>query len=55
MPVETERLNQFPSGWTDHGDIKDSMRGFLMGNALVVGVIARLREPIRDLITRRDG
>ncbi len=55
MPLEAERLNMFPDGWTDTPGISDSRRGFLMGNALVVGVIERLREPIRDLITRRDG
>ncbi len=46
MPVETERLNMFPPGWTDIPRIKPSRRGFLMGNALVVGVIDRLREPL---------
>ena len=53
MPVETERLNMFPDNWTAHEKIADSRRGFLMGNALVVGIISRLRDPIRDLIFRR--
>jgi site-specific DNA-cytosine methylase len=52
MPVELERLNEFPDGWTDIDGISDSRRGFLMGNALVVGVIARLRKPLMDLINR---
>jgi DNA (cytosine-5)-methyltransferase 1 len=52
-PIETERLNMFPDNWTMLDDIKDSRRGFLMGNALVVGVIERLREPLRKLIAER--
>ena len=42
LPLERERLNQFPDDWTDFGGIKDSKRGFLMGNALVTGVVHRL-------------
>jgi DNA (cytosine-5)-methyltransferase 1 len=53
-PTETERLNMFPTDWTLIDGIKDSRRGFLMGNALVVGIIERLREPLSDLITRRS-
>ena len=53
MPVELERLNEFPDGWTDIDGISDPRRGFLMGNALVVGVIARLRKPLRQLINSR--
>ena len=51
---ETERLNGFPAGWTDIEGIKPSRRGFLMGNALVVGIIENLREPIRKLIDTRS-
>ena len=53
-PEETERLNGFPAGWTDIEGIKPSRRGFLMGNALVVGIIERLRGPLGDLIESRD-
>ena len=53
-PEETERLNGFPAGWTDIEGIKPSRRGFMMGNALVIGIIQRLREPIRELIRRRS-
>ena len=53
-PEETERLNGFPAGWTDIEGIKPSRRGFLMGNALVVGIISRLREPLRRLINSRS-
>ncbi len=59
FPLETERLNMFPDNWTKINDekgkqIPDSKRGFMMGNALVVGIIQRLREPIRELIRRRS-
>ena len=53
-PEETERLNGFPAGWTDIEGIKPSRRGFLMGNALVVGIIERLREPLKRLINSRS-
>ena len=54
-PVETERLNMFPDNWTNIDGISDSRRGFLMGNALVVGIIQRLREPLYDLLNSRDS
>ncbi len=53
-PEETERLNGFPAGWTDIEGIKPSRRGFLMGNALVVGIIERLRGPLGNLIDSRS-
>jgi DNA (cytosine-5)-methyltransferase 1 len=40
-PVELERLNGFPDGWTDSG-MSDVKRAFMMGNALVVGVVQRI-------------
>ena len=40
-PVELERLNGFPDGWTDTG-MSDVKRAFMMGNALVVGVVQRI-------------
>ena len=49
------RLNQFPDDWTKIDGISDSRRGFLMGNALVVGVIERLREPLKNLILNCPG
>ena len=49
MPIELERLNQFPDNWTDLNGISDSRRGFLMGNALVIGVVELLAEPIARL------
>ncbi len=40
-PVECERLNGFPDGWTDTGMPK-KMRYFCMGNALVVPIVTRI-------------
>jgi DNA (cytosine-5)-methyltransferase 1 len=39
-PVELERLNGFPDGWTE--GMPDGRRAFMMGNALVVGVVGRV-------------
>lgn len=45
-PIELERLNGFPDNWTKfstNGDlIHDGKRAFLMGNALVVGLIEKV-------------
>ena len=41
LPVELERLNGFPEGWTATG-MSDRWRAFVMGNALVVGVVDRI-------------
>lgn len=39
IPMELERLNMFPDNHTYHPDVSDGRRAFLMGNALVCGVI----------------
>jgi len=52
MPIELERLNQFPDNWTNVSELSDSRRGFLMGNALVVGVVERLSGPIAELFSK---
>jgi DNA (cytosine-5)-methyltransferase 1 len=48
-PTELERLNMFPDGHTD--GVSDTRRAFLMGNALVVGVIAKLGQALHEAIT----
>jgi len=40
-PRELERLNGFPDDWTDTG-MPEGRRAFMMGNALVVGVVGRI-------------
>jgi DNA (cytosine-5)-methyltransferase 1 len=42
-PLELERLNGFPDHWTDTG-MPDGRRAFMMGNALVVGLVSRVGE-----------
>lgn len=44
-PVELERLNGFPDGWTDTG-MPDGRRAFMMGNALVVGLVKMIGEKL---------
>jgi DNA (cytosine-5)-methyltransferase 1 len=41
-PVELERLNMFPCNHTKIDGILDAKRAFLMGNALVVGVVEQI-------------
>lgn len=51
-PIELERLNMFPDNHTEgYGDV---VRAFLMGNALVVGVIKRVGQELADFITHAN-
>ena len=43
-PVELERLNMFPKNHTKHESVSNAKRGFLMGNALVVGVVEEIAK-----------
>ncbi|MGN0310733.1 MAG: DNA (cytosine-5-)-methyltransferase [Bacteroides sp.] len=66
MPIELERLNMFPDNHTCHPDVTDGRRAFLMGNALVCGIVQQIgkslyrfiygQEPIstRPIDTKRD-
>lgn len=48
-PVECERINGFPDGWTDTG-MTEKRRYFMMGNALVVDVVAVIGRAIAEII-----
>lgn len=48
-PVECERLNEFPDNWTDTG-MPNKRRYFMMGNALVTGVIKKIGRHILTII-----
>lgn len=48
-PVECERLNQFPDDWTNTG-MSDKRRYFMMGNALVCGIIKKLGKVLEKII-----
>ena len=47
-PVELERLNMFPDNFTKSEDVSNSRRGFLMGNALVVGVVEKIANILKN-------
>jgi DNA (cytosine-5)-methyltransferase 1 len=51
-PVECERLNEFPDGWTDTG-MPDKYRYFVMGNALVTGIVTTLGETLIEWDSRK--
>ena len=50
VPVELERLNGFPDGWTDIG-MPDGRRAFCMGNALVVDLVRRVGDELATRLT----
>ena len=47
-PVELERLNMFPDNFTKLDGISNSRRGFLMGNALVVGCVKKIARTLQN-------
>ena len=48
--IELERLNGFPADWTKIEGVSDTKRAFLMGNALVVGVVKRIGKELAKRI-----
>jgi DNA (cytosine-5)-methyltransferase 1 len=46
-PLELERLNGFDDDWTNTG-MPDGRRAFMMGNALVVGLVDRVGRALAD-------
>jgi DNA (cytosine-5)-methyltransferase 1 len=48
-PVECERINGFPDGWTDTG-MPEKSRYFVMGNALVVHLIEKMGKQLENII-----
>lgn len=46
IPLELERLNMFPDNHTLHSDVSDSRRAFLMGNALVCGIVEAIGKSL---------
>ena len=48
-PIECERLNQFPDNWTNY-KMPERKRYFMMGNALVCGIIRRIGIEIERII-----
>ena len=52
-PVECERINQFPDNWTNSG-MPEKRRYFMMGNALVCGIIKKIGKEIESIIKKED-
>ena len=52
-PIECERINQFPDNWTNSG-MPEKRRYFMMGNALVCGIIKRIGNQIKKIIEKED-
>ena len=48
-PVELEKLNGFPKNHTLHEGVSNTRRAFLMGNALVIGVVKKLGESLYNI------
>lgn len=67
IPLELERLNMFPDNHTCHSNVSDGRRAFLMGNALVCGIVEQIgkslyrfiygKEPVssKPIYTSRDA
>ena len=60
-PIETERLQGFPSDWTKEAligdrirEIPDQKRRFMMGNALVVDLIAQMEPRLAEILEREE-
>lgn len=52
-PKECERINEFPDDWTNTG-MTDKKRNFMMGNALVVGIIKKIGIEIEKIIENEN-
>lgn len=50
IPIELERLNMFPDNHTLHAEVSDGRRAFLMGNALVCGVVQEVGRSLYKFI-----
>mgnify|MGYP003221158213 FL=1 len=50
IPLELERLNMFPDNHTLHADVSDGRRAFLMGNALVCGIVREIGKSLYRFI-----
>ena len=50
LPIELERMNMFPDNHTMHPEVSDSRRAFLMGNALVCGIVEQIGKSLYQFI-----
>lgn len=54
MPIELERLNMFPDNHTLLPGVSDGRRAFLMGNALVCGIVKQVGKSLYRFIYGED-
>lgn len=54
IPIELERLNMFPDNHTLHPEVSDGRRAFLMGNALVCGIIEQIAKSLYRFIYDKE-
>ena len=54
IPIELERLNMFPDNHTCHPDVTDGRRAFLMGNALVCGIVQQIGKSLYRFIYDKE-
>lgn len=52
--VEAELIQMFPPNWTKTG-MSERQRYFMMGNALVTGIISRLEQKLKNIISEEDS
>ena len=52
-PIECERIDEFPDNWTATG-MPEKRRYFMMGNALVCGLVHTIGEEISKIIKKED-
>lgn len=50
LPIELERMNMFPDNHTLHPEVTDGRRAFLMGNALVCGIVEQIGKSLYQFI-----
>ena len=49
-PIECEMIQMFPPNWTDSKLMTERRRYFMMGNALVTGIVNRLEPNLKEII-----
>lgn len=54
VPIELERLNMFPDNHTSHPEVSDTRRAFLMGNALVCGIVQQVGKSLYRFIYEKE-
>lgn len=54
IPIELERLNMFPDNHTFHPQVSDGRRAFLMGNALVCGIVETIGKNLYRFIFEKE-